>query len=155
MNLTLSPSRLTFACSFFMLYCNVFVGCVWSITSKIRSETKPTISEQPDCASSFNSSCHCHFRRFLVESWPVWTKLRTRATSLSFPPRPFIVMLSSCDLTGELSLHAAIHTIFMFAEAHLALPFGWKCLNIFKNVISYYRGDTPFLKPWIHPRSVK
>ena len=29
-----------------MLYCNVFVGCVWSITSKLRSETKPTISEK-------------------------------------------------------------------------------------------------------------
>ena len=150
MNLTLSPSRLTFACSFFMLYCNVFVGCVWSTTSKLRSETKPTISEQPDCASSFNSSCHCHFRRFLVESWPVRTKLRTRATSLSFPPRP---LFSSCF--RQLSLHAAIHTIFMFAEAHLPLPFGLKCLNIFKNVINYYRGDTPFLKPWIHPRSVK
>ena len=80
-------------CSFLMLYCNVFVGCVWSITLKLRSEAKPTISEQPDCASSFNSPCHRHFRRFLVESWPVRTKLRTQATSLSFPPRP---LLSSC-----------------------------------------------------------
>ena len=120
MSLTLSPSRLTFACSFFMLYCNVFVGCVWSITSKLRSETKPTISEQPDCASSFNSSC-------IVTSVDFWlshdqyeqNSERELLVSLSLHD-----LFSRHDLTGELSLHAAIHTIFMFAEAYLALPFG-------------------------------
>ena len=34
-----------------------------------------------------------HYFRFLVELWPVRTKLRTRGTSISFPPRP---LLASC-----------------------------------------------------------
>ena len=43
--------------------------------------------------------------------------------------RELLVSLSLLDLFYRhafvmLSLHAAIHTIFMFAEAHLALPFG-------------------------------
>ena len=40
------------------LYCTVtfFDGLVWRITSKLRSEAKPTISEQSDCASSLEFS---------------------------------------------------------------------------------------------------
>ena len=45
------------------LYCTVtfFDGCVGRITSKLRGEAKPTISEQSDCASSLEfSSCFRH-----------------------------------------------------------------------------------------------
>ena len=122
-----------------------FDGCVWRITSKLRGEAKPTISEQSDYASSLEFSCESldwSFESFaslrhrfrLVESWPERTKLRTRANSLSFPPRlNFTVMFSSClpcNRTAEVFSYLAIQTMFMFAEVLLADPFGWKCLFI-------------------------
>ena len=88
-----------------------------------------------------------HYFRFLVELRPVRTKLRTRGTSISFPPRP---LLASCFrhvchvIEQGLSSYAAIHTIFIFAEVHLALPFGWNFF-LHLNVINYYRADTTFL----------
>ena len=109
-----APRRLTFACSLFILYCNVlfFDGCVCRITSKLRDEAKPTISEQSDCASSLEFSCESldwSFESFasllhrfcLIESWPERTKLRTRANSLSFPPRPLLASCLSCNRTGN------------------------------------------------------
>ena len=98
-----APRRITFACSLFILYGNIFEGSVWRITSKLRGEAKPTISEQSDCASSLEFSCESldwSFESFaslrhrfrLVESWPERTKLRARADSLSFPPRPLLTL---------------------------------------------------------------
>ena len=88
------------------LYCTAtfFDGCIGRITSKLRGEAKPTILEQWDCVSSLEFFCESldwSFESFaslrhlfrLVESWPERTKLRTRANSLSFPPRP---LLASC-----------------------------------------------------------
>ena len=69
----------------------------------------------------------------LVELWPVRTKLRRRGTSISFPPRPLLAssFRHVCHVIEQgLSSYAAIHTIFIFDEVHLALPFGWKCFHI-------------------------
>ena len=127
----------------FVLYCAVtfFDGCVWRITSELRGEPKPTILEQSDCASSLVLSCESldwSFESFaslrhrfrLVESRPERTKLRTRANSISFPPRPILASCLSCNRTGEVFSYPAIQTMFVFAEVYLALPFGWKCLYI-------------------------
>ena len=79
------------------LFCTAtfFDGCVWRITSKLRSEAKPTISEQSDCASSLEFSCESLDRSF--ESFASlrhrFRLVETRANSLSFPPRP---LLASC-----------------------------------------------------------
>ena len=69
----------------------------------------------------------------LVELWPVRTKLRTRGTSISFPPLPLLAssFRHVCHVIEQgLSSYAAIHTIFIFDEVHLAPPFGWKCFHI-------------------------
>ena len=89
-----APRRLTL--HVLSLFCTVtfFDGCVWRITSNLRGEAKPTISERSDCASSlefsyesldwsFESFDSLRHRFRLVESWPERTKLRTRANSLS------------------------------------------------------------------------
>ena len=140
-----SPRRLTFGCSLFILYCNVFrrlrlenylKTTRWGKANHFRTVGLRIVSWillwiTGLKLESFTSLRH-RFR--LVESWPERTKLRTRANSLSFPPRlNFSVMFSSClpcNRTAEVFSYLAIQTMFMFAEVLLADPFGWKCLFI-------------------------
>ena len=100
------------------------------------------ILEQWDCVSSLEFFCESldwSFESFaslrhlfrLVQSWPERTKLRTRANSLSSIPSStsFSVMFSSClssNRTGEVFSYAAIQTMFMLAEVHLALHYSFK-----------------------------
>ena len=121
------------------LYCTVtfFDGCVRRIISKLRSEAKPTILEQSDCASSlefssesldwsFKSFASLRHRFRLVESWPERTKLRTRANSLSFPPRP---LSASCFRhvchAIELGRYSRIP---LFKQSSCLLRFTWHFL---------------------------
>ena len=135
------------------LYCTVtfFDDCVWRITSKLRGDAKPTISEQSDSASSLEFSCESldwsfesfaslHHRSRLVESWRERTKLRKRANSLSFPPRPLLASCFrhvSCNRTGEVFSYAAIQTMFMLAEVHLALPLADNVFTFKRNYYSF------------------
>ena len=148
-----APRRLTFACSLFILYCNVlfFDGCVCKITSKLRDEAKPTISEQSDCASSLEFSCESQesFESFaslrhrfrLVESWPERTKLRTRANSLSFPPRP---LLASCfrHVCHVIELRR-YSRMLLFKQCSYLLRFTWHFL-LAENVFSFKRNYYSF-----------
>ena len=98
--------RLTFACSLFIPYCNVFRRlCLehylktltqWGKASHF-SHSHSRIEHRllnPPVNRWIEALNHLrHYLRFLVESWPAWTKLRTRLTILSFPPRP---LLASC-----------------------------------------------------------
>ena len=87
-----------------------------------------------------------HYLRFLVESWPAWTKLRTRPTILSFPPRP---LLASC-------LRHVCHVIKqgscprmpLFTQfscflwlTYLGTSF-WLKMSLHLSVIDYHREDT-------------
>ena len=107
-----------------------------------------------------------HYPRFLVESWPVWTKLTTRPTILSFRPRP---LLASC-------LRHVCHAIEQGSCPRMPLFTQFSCfvrltslgtsfwlkMSLHLNVIDYYREDTTsvsyfrlFLNLWIHPGFVK
>ena len=149
------PCRLTFACFLFILYCNVFrrrSGALPQNSNAVRqsqpfqnSRIEHRLLNPPVYAWIEALSRLRHYLRFLVESWSARTKLRTRGTSLSLSPRPLLaVILSpclSCDRTGELSLYAAIHTIFMFCWGWLPLEllFGRKCLYIYTLLITIER----------------
>ena len=131
------------------LFCTVtfFDGYVWNTTSKLSIEAKPTISEQSNWASSFESSCESldwSFESFAslpsISVWVMTSMNKTQnATYYSFVPSStsFSVMLTSCvsgDRTGELSSYAAIHTIFMFSE----VDFPWHFL-LAENVFTFKR----------------
>ena len=87
-----------------------------------------------------------HYLRFLVESWPAWTKLRTRPTILSLPSRP---LLASC-------LRHVCHAIEQgnFPRMPLLTQFScflrltslgtsfWLKMPLHLNVINYYREGT-------------
>ena len=60
-------SQLTVACSLLMKYCNVFRQLLLEHYLKLRSEAKPTISEQSDCVSSVESSCESMYWSFALE----------------------------------------------------------------------------------------
>ena len=70
------------------LYCTVtfFDGCVCRITSKLRSEAKPTISEKSDCPSSLEFSCESLDWSFeslcfiTPSSSPGWVMIRKNKT---------------------------------------------------------------------------
>ena len=149
------------------LYCTVtfFDDCVWRITSKLRGDAKPTISEQSDSASSLEFSCESldwsfesfaslHHRSRLVESWRERTKLRKRANSLSFPPRP---LLASCFRhvchVIELGRYSRMP---LFKQCSCLLRFTWHFLwlimSLHSNVIitrSKYFPNSDWLKA--HP----
>ena len=88
------------------LYCTV------TFCFSTAASVELTISEQSDCASSLEFFCESldwSFESFaslphrfcLVESWPERTKLRKRANSLSFPPRPLLASCLSCNRPGN------------------------------------------------------
>ena len=134
------------------LYCTVtfFDGCVWRITANLHGEPKATILEQSDCPSSLEFSCESldwSFESFaslrhrfrLVELWPERVKLRTRANSLSFPPRP---ILASCFRhvchVIELGRYSRIP---LFKQCLCLLRFTWHFLlaeNVFTFKRNYY-----------------
>ena len=58
-----------------------------------------------------------HYFRFLVELRPVRTKLRTRGTSISFPPRP---LLASC-------FRHVCHVIEQESYPHMPLFIQFSC----------------------------
>ena len=77
----------------------------WHSFWPTRTDAKPTISEQysrvkqrllnPPVNPWIEVLSHLrHYFRFLVELWPVRTKLRTPDTSISFPPRPLLASSS-------------------------------------------------------------
>ena len=90
------PCRLKFACFLFILYCNVFRRLSGALpqsqpfqNSRIGHRLlNPPVNPWIEALSNLR-----HYFRFLVELRPVRTKLRTRGTSISFPPRP---LLASC-----------------------------------------------------------
>ena len=95
--------RLKFACFLFILYCNVFrrlSGALPQNSNAVR-QSQPFQNSRighrllnPPVNPWIEALSHLrHYFRFLVELWPVGTKLRTGGTSLSLPPRP---LLASC-----------------------------------------------------------
>ena len=145
------PRLYTFACSPLKLYSTVFRRlCLeyYLKTAQCGSETKPTISEQSDCASSFESSCESldwSFESFvasLSSISPGWVMTSTNkiynVSYQSLFPSSISsgVIFSSCvvfvmwSIRGVILRYAVICRICMFAEVHLVLPCGWKCLYI-------------------------
>ena len=117
----------------------------WHSFWPTRTEAKPTIPKQygrvkqsllnPTVNPWIEVLSHLrHYLRFLVELWPVGTKLRTRGTSISFPPRPpFSVILSSClscDRTG------GCPRLPLFTQFPYLLRFTWHFL-LAKNVFAF------------------
>ena len=74
-----------------------------------------------------------HYFRFVVELWPVGTKLRTRGTSITFPPRPLLAS-SSCHVCHVIEQGVVLvcrysHN-FHIGWGSPGLPFGWKYFYI-------------------------
>ena len=88
-----------------------------------------------------------HYFRFLVELRPVRTKLRTRGTSISFPPRP---LLASCFrhvchvIEQRVVLVCRYSYNFHICWGSPGTSF-WLKFFLHLNVINYYRADTTFL----------
>ena len=87
-----------------------------------------------------------HYLRFLVESWPAWTKLRTRPTILSFPPRPLLApcLRHMCHVIEQGSCPCMpLFTQFscFLRLTSLGTSFCLK-MSLHLSVIDFYREDT-------------
>ena len=84
-----------------------------------------------------------HYLRFLVESWPAWTKRRTRPTILSFPPRP---LLASC--LRHVMEQGSCPRMLLFTQFSCCLRLTslgtsfWLKMSLHLNLIDDYREDT-------------
>ena len=95
-----------------------------------------------------------HYLRFLVESWPAWTKLRTRPTILSFPPRPLLAtcLRHVCHVIEQ----GSCRRMLLFTQFSSCLRLtslgtsSWLKMSLHLNVIDYYRGDTTSVSYFCH-----
>ena len=140
----------------------------WHSFWPTRTEAKPTISKQysrveqsllnPPVNRWIEALSHLrHYLRFLVELWPVGTKLRTRGTSISFPPRP---LLASSFRHVCLVIEQGVVLVCRYSHSfHICWgsPGTSFWLKIFLHFLVTFvsERDIPFLKLWIHPFSVK
>ena len=88
-----------------------------------------------------------HYLRFLVELWPVRTKLRTRGTSISFPPRPLLAssFRHVCHVIEQgVVLVCRYSHSFHICWGSPGTSF-WLKMFLHLNVINYYRADTTSL----------
>ena len=89
----------------------------------------------------------CDYFRFLVELWPVRTKLRWRGASISLPPRP---LLASCFrhvchvIEQGVVLVCRYSNNFHICSGSSGTSF-WLKMFLHLNVINYYRADTTSL----------
>ena len=133
-----------------------------------RTEAKPSIPKQysrvkqsllnPTVNPWIEVLSHLrHYLRFLVELRPVRTKLRTRGTSISFPPRPLLA--SSPRHVCHVIKQEVVLVCRYSHSFHICWgspgTFFW--LKIFLHFLVTFvsERDIPFLKLWIHPFSVK
>ena len=140
----------------------------WHSFWPTRTEAKPTISEQysrveqsllnPTVNRWIEALSHLrHYLRFLVELWPVGTKLRTRGTSISFPPRPLLAS------SFRHVCHVIEQGVVLVCRYSHSFHICWGSpgtsfwLKIFLHFLVTFvsERDIPFLKLWIHPFSVK
>ena len=88
-----------------------------------------------------------HYFRFVVELWPVRTKLRTRGTSISFPSRP---VLASCFRHVCHVIEQGVVPVCRYSQ-NFHICWGssgtsfWLKMFLHFNVINYYRADTTSL----------
>ena len=121
------PCRLKFACFLFILYCNVFrrlSGALPQNSNAVRqsqpfqnSRIGQRLLNHPVNPWIEALSHLRHYLQFLVESWSARTKLRTRGTSLSLPPRP---LLASC-------FRHVCHVIEQESYPHMPLFIQFSC----------------------------
>ena len=130
----------------------------WHSFWPTRTEAKPTISKQysrveqsllnPPVNPWIEALSHLrHYLRFLVELWPVGTKLRTRGTSISFPPRPLLAssFRHVCHVIEQgVVLVCRYSYNFHICWGSPGTSF-WLKFFLHLNVINYYRADTTFL----------
>ena len=133
-----------------------------------RTEAKPTISKQysrveqsllnPPVNPWIEALSHLrHYLRFVVELWPVGTKLRTRGTSISFPPRPLLAS------SFRHVCHVIEQGVVLVCRYSHSFHICWGSpgtsfwLKIFLHFLVTFvsERDIPFLKLWIHSFSVK
>ena len=133
-----------------------------------RTEAKPTISKQysrveqsllnPPVNPWIEALSHLrHYLRFVVELWPVGTKLRTRGTSISFPPRPLLAS------SFRHVCHVIEQGVVLVCRYSHSFHICWGSpgtsfwLKIFLHFLVTFVSERyiPFLKLWIHPFSVK
>ena len=147
-----APHRLTFACSLFILYCNVFrrvrlknylKTTRWGKANHFRTVGLRIVSWILLWITglSFESFASLRHRFRLFESWPERTKLRTRANSLYFPPRPLLRHVCHVIELGRYS------RIPLFKQCLCLLRFTWHFLsaeNVFNlNVIIIHSKNFP------------
>ena len=88
-----------------------------------------------------------HYFRFVVELWPVRTKLRTRGTSISFPPRP---LLASCFRHVCHVIEQGVVLVCRYSQ-NFHICWGssgssfWLNMFLHLNVINYHRANTTSL----------
>ena len=151
------PCRLKFACFLFILYCNVFrrlSGALPQNSNAVR-QSQPFQNSRiehrllnPPVNPWIAVLSHLrHYLRFLVESWPARTKLRTRPTILSFSPRPFLAscLRYACHVIGQgsysrMPLFTQSFSCFLRLTS-LGTSF-WLKMSSHLNVIHYCRADT-------------
>ena len=140
----------------------------WHSFWTTRTEAKPTISEQysrveqsllnPTVNRWIEALSHLrHYLRFLVELWTVGTKLRTRGTSISFPPRPLLAS------SFRHVCHVIEQGVVLVCRYSHSFHICWGSpgtsfwLKIFLHFLVTFVSERyiPFLKLWIHPFSVK
>ena len=111
------------------------------------TETKPTISEQysrveqrllnPPVNPWIEALSHLrHYLRFLVELWPVRTKLRTRGTSISFPPRPLLAS-SFRHVCHVIEQGVVLSRMPLFTQFSYLLRFTWIFRVLAENVFTF------------------
>ena len=121
------------------LYCTVtfFDGYVWRITSNYAVRQSQPFQNSRIAHRLLNSPANhwiealIHLLRYAIDfAWLNHDQNEQnseRELIVSLSSTSFSVMFSSClswNRTGGVSSYPAIQTMFVFAEVHLALPFG-------------------------------
>ena len=152
-----APRRLTFACSPFIVYCNVFRRLLrenylkttrWDKANYFRTVRLRIVSWILLRITGLKRWVICFVTPSISRGWER-TKLRTRANSLSFPPRP---LLESCFRhvchVIELGRYSRMP---LFKQCSCLLRFTWHFLfaeNVFTFKRNYYSFKI-FLQFWL------